>query len=156
MEFVGTAAQKGERMALTAAHHELKGGYQPIEASTDRSFGLVFAAVFALLAAYLIWHDRAWWWIPLSASMAFLSLALFQPSLLAPLNWVWTKLGLLLGAVVAPIVMAVIFFGVIMPIGLVTRMVGKDFLRLRRDPSASTYWLPRLGDTRPESLRDQF
>ena len=119
MEFVGTAAQKGERMALTATHHELTGGYQPIEGSTDRSFGLVFAAVFALLAAYLIWHDRAWWWVPLSASMAFLSLALFQPSLLAHLNWIWTTLGLLLGMVMAPILMAVIFFGVVMPIGLV-------------------------------------
>lgn len=145
------------RMALTASHHEFGGGHHAIETTTDRSFGIVFAIVFALLAAYLSWRGQGWWWVLLVASMVVLTLALVRPSLLAHLNWVWTRLGLLIGAIVAPVVMAVIFFGVVTPIGLFARVIGKHFLYLRRDPAALTYWLARDGsNTTPESLRDQF
>jgi hypothetical protein len=76
---------------------------------------------------------------------------------MAPLNRAWTRLGLLLGAIVAPIVMGVIYFGLITPMALLARLLGKDFLRLKGDPEAATYWLPRQ-DPRPspERLRDQF
>ena len=142
---------------MTAAHHELGNGHHAIETSTDRSFGLVFAAVFALLAAYLAGRGRVWWWVPLGASVAFLTLALVRPSLLSRLNWAWTKLGLLIGAIMAPIVMAVIFFAVVTPMGLFARMFGKDPLRLRREPVAGTYWLMRHDlSTTPLSLRNQF
>ena len=111
-------------MRQRSDHHEFATSHQEIETSSDRSFGLVFAVVFTLLA----WP-----------------------------NWLWTRFGLLLGAIVAPIVMGIIYFAVFTPMGLIARLVGKDFLRLRRDPSAPTYWLPRQDpQPTPERLRDQF
>jgi hypothetical protein len=144
-------------MGSAVGHHELGYRHHAVETSTDRSFGLVFAAVFALLAFHLAWAGRAWSWVPVSASVAFLTLALVRPSLLSYLNFVWTKLGQLIGAIVAPIVMAIIFFAIVTPMGLLGRMIGKDPLRLRRDPAARTYWLTRhdLSIT-PERLRNQF
>jgi hypothetical protein len=139
------------------AHHEFGGAHQEIETSSDRSFGLVFAAVFAILAGYSVWNGGAWWPASLAVSAAFLILALMRSRLLTPLNWLWTKFGLLLGAIMAPIVMGIIYFAVITPMGLVARLIGKDFLRLRRDSGAATYWLPRP-DQKPEAerFRDQF
>ena len=128
-------------MSQRSDHHELGAGHQEIETSSDRSFGLVFATAFALLAL----------------AAAFLVLALTRPSLLAWPNWLWTRLGLLLGAIVAPILMAVVFIAVFTPMGLIARLFAKDFLRLRRDPAAATYWLPRQDQQpTPERLRDQF
>lgn len=139
------------------SHHEFGASHDEIETSSDRSFGIVFAVVFALLAAYLAWRSSRWWAVSLGASAVFLALALSRPHLLAPLNRLWTKFGLLLGAIVAPIVMGVIYIAVFTPMGLIARLIGKDFLRLRRDPAAPTYWLPRQ-DQEPtsERLRDQF
>jgi hypothetical protein len=117
---------------------------------------LVFATVFALFAIFTAWRGRAWW-IPLGVSVVFLALALGRPALLSQLNWAWTRLGLLLGAIMAPIVMGVIFFGVVTPMGLLARMMGKSFLRLRREPAAPTYWLGREDQSAtPESFRNQF
>jgi hypothetical protein len=144
-------------VAGTTSHHEVGTDHHEIEGPTDRSFGLVFASVFALVAAYFAWRGNAWWPASLVLSIAFLTLALARPSLLAPLNWLWTRLGLLIGAVVAPIVMAIIYFGLITPMGLLARILGKDFLRLRTNPAAKSYWLARQDqEATPERLRDQF
>ena len=144
-------------MRQRSDHHELAASHQEIETSSDRSFGLVFAVVFALLAGYLGWRGHDWWPALLAPAAAFLVLALIRPTLLAWPNWLWTRLGLLLGAIVAPIVMGIIYFAVFTPMGLIARLIGKDFLRLRRDPAAPTYWLPRQDpQPTPERLRDQF
>ena len=111
-------------------HHEFDGTHQEIETSSDRSFGLVFAAAFALSAGYLAWHGSVWWPALLAPSAAFLIVTLVRSSLLAPLNRLWAKLGLLLGAIVAPIIMGLIYFTVITPMGLFAQLMGKDFLRL--------------------------
>ena len=76
---------------------------------------------------------------------------------MAPANRLWLKLGLLIYRVVNPVIMAVLFFVAILPIGLAMRLFGKDFLKLKRDRSLTTYWLPRT-DPRPqsESMRQQF
>src|SRR5262245_43362661 len=138
-------------------HHEFGGGHQEIETSSDRSFGLVFAAAFALLAGYFGLRGISWWPALLAGAAAFLILALARPALLAWPNWLWTKLGLLLGAIIAPIVMAVVYFAVFTPMGLLAQFFGKDFLRLRRNPEVFTYWLPRQDQqATPDSLRDQF
>src|SRR5262245_11880481 len=144
-------------MRQRSDHHELAASHQEIETSSDRSFGLVFAVVFTLLAGYFGWRAHGWWPALLAPAAAFLILALTRPALLAWPNWLWTRLGLLLGAIVAPIVMGIIYFAVFTPMGLLARLVGKDFLRLRRDPAAPTYWLPRQDpQSTPERLRDQF
>lgn len=141
----------------TASHHELGSVHHAVEPSSDRSFGLVFASVFGLIAAYMAWHGNAWWLVPLAAAPAFLIVALARPVLLAPLNAAWTRFGLLLSAIVAPIVMALIYFAFITPMAFIARLVGKDFLGLTRETRAATYWVLRRdsGQT-PDRLRDQF
>lgn len=90
-------------------------------------------------------------------AIALIGCGLLRPSLLSWLNALWLKLGLLLHRIVNPIIMAVLFFGTILPIGLLMRAFGKDPLRLRLDKAADSYWLPR-SDERPqsESMRQQF
>ena len=154
---MSTHPSPGSKEKHAPNHHEFGTEPHAIEASTDRSFGLVFAVVFSLIAAYLAWHGNVWWPASLVLASLFLVLALSRPSLLAPLNRAWTWLGLLLGAVVAPVVMAVIYFGLITPMGVAARLFGKDFLRLKRDPTVSSYWLPRHDQSpSPQRLRDQF
>ncbi len=80
-----------------------------------------------------------------------------MPSLLAPLNRVWTKFGLLLHKVVSPIVLGVMFYLVITPTGLLMRLFGKDPLRLKFDGTAKSYWIPREPPgPKPDSIKDQF
>ena len=144
-------------MERRADHHEFGGHAAPAETSSDRSFGLVFAGVFALLAAYNWWHARAAWPLYLAVAFAFLALALLRPNVLSPLNRVWTKLGLVLGMIVSPIVLGLLFFLVVTPVGLLMRLMGKDPLRLRRDSGAGSYWIVREPPGPPgDSMGEQF
>ena len=90
-------------------------------------------------------------------SAAFLAAALVWPGVLAPLNRLWTRFGLLLHRLVSPLVLGVMFFLVITPMGLVMRALGKDPLRLQRDRAARTYWIDRQPPgPAPDSLNNQF
>jgi len=128
-----------------------------VKPSSNRTFGLVFAAFFALIALLplLRGHSVRRW--PLPFSVLFLVAALAAPKLLAPLNRAWTGLGSLLHAVVNPLVLGILFYLVFTPFGWVLRRMGKDFLRLRSAPGAPSYWIPRQppGPT-PESMSRQF
>jgi hypothetical protein len=145
-------------MRQPTSHHELGVRHHAVETSSDRSFGLVFAAAFSLLALYLAWRGSAWWPAVLAPAPVFLLLALTRPALLGPLNRIWTAIGLALGAVVAPVVMVLVYFAIITPMAGLARLAGKDFLRLARDPAASTYWIVRTSQDHlePQRLRDQF
>ena len=122
----------------------------------DRTFGLVMAGALALLSLVNGWHlGRVWPWT-LAAAMLFLIAALLWPSSLRPLNRLWMKLGLLLHRIVNPIVMGLLFYGTIWPTGFVMRMRGRDLLRLKRDPSATSYWIARVPGPAPETMKDQF
>src|SRR5215472_10062898 len=113
------------------------------ESSSNRTFGLVFAGVFLLIGvAPLIFAGavRAW---SLLISAAFGIVALIAPAVLAPLNRVWTKFGLLLHKIVSPVILGIMFYVVVTPMGLVMRLLGKDPLRLRWEPNAATYWIER-------------
>lgn len=140
-------------------HHEFQAGagHDEHEASSDRSFGFVFAAVFALIGLYNAWHaGKAWPWLALVAA-GFLALALIRPAVLAPLNTLWMKFGLLLAAIVNPIVLGILFFLVFTPMAFVARLVGKDFLRLKKQPEAKSYWIVRdPPGPEPVSMKDQF
>jgi Saxitoxin biosynthesis operon protein SxtJ len=119
--------------------------------SSDRSFGLTFAA---FCAAAALWTLRADWLRPILfalAGTAFLLTALLAPRLLGPLNRAWHLLGLALGKVTTPIVMGLVFLLVVTPIALLRRARGHDPLRLK--PAAS-YWIDRPGD-KPD-LTQQF
>lgn len=137
--------------------HESLARDEEIQGSSDRGFALVFGGFFLLLALHHLITGNSWWPEILAAAAAFFVIAYTQPSLLAPLNRAWTKLGLLLFKVVSPIVLGLLFYLCITPIGLLMRACGKDPLRLKRDPQTSSYWLARdpPGPT-AESLKNQF
>jgi predicted membrane metal-binding protein len=136
--------------------HESFDRKHAVAASSDRSFGLVFAAFFALVAGLRWWrgHSDFMWWLLPAAAFALAALAWTAP--LAPLNRAWTRLGQLLHAIVNPLLMGLVFAVAIVPLGLVLRLLGKDLLRLRRDPSAATYWIAREASARPDAMKDQF
>ncbi|MBF0285383.1 MAG: hypothetical protein HQL51_13105 [Magnetococcales bacterium] len=124
---------------------------------SERSFGLVFTAFFALVGGWPLLHGgvpRLWAGV---AAGVFLVLALAWPRGLAPLNRLWFHFGLLLHRVMTPLVMGILFFAVFTPMGVVMRLLGKDPLRLRLDPKASSYWIPRdPPGPAPESMKHQF
>jgi hypothetical protein len=92
-----------------------------------------------------------------AASLFFLLFALVLPKALSPLNWVWTRFGLLLHQIVSPLVLGLLFLAVFTPMGLAMKLLGSDPLRLRFDPKAKSYWLERdPPGPAPESLKDQF
>lgn len=128
-----------------------------VRSSSDRAFGLVFAVLFALIALWPLWRGMAPRWWSLGLAAAFLGAALLAPRALAPLNRLWFRLGLLLHAVVNPVVMALVFFTTVTPIALIMRAMGKDPLRLRRDQDARTYWIERRPPgPMPDTMPRQF
>ena len=124
---------------------------------SERSFGLVFAVVFIAVGLYPLLADAAprWWAFGIAAALA--GVALCVPKLLGPPNWLWYRFGLLLQRIVHPVVLAVVYFAVVTPTGLVMRVLGKDPLQLQFDPSAASYWILRQppGPT-PDSMQHQF
>jgi hypothetical protein len=138
------------------AHEDLSREEQ-IEGSSDRVFGLVFAGVFLVIAVWPLVHGVPPRWWALVVSAVFGGIALLKPVLLARLNRLWMKLGILLGKVVSPIALGILFYGVITPIGVVIRLTGKDPLRLKRDPAADSYWIARAPPgPPPDSMTNQF
>ncbi|MDH3658512.1 MAG: SxtJ family membrane protein [Alphaproteobacteria bacterium] len=139
---------------------------ESIEGSTDRGFGLTVGGI--LLAIGLVRIGLGWWssgafllgwveWLLCGVGAVLVVFGLIAPSILAPLNRGWTKLGLILFKVVNPIVLGLIFLLTIVPIGLLLRAFGKDPLRLKFDADAKSYWIPRdpPGPT-PDSMPQQF
>jgi hypothetical protein len=138
------------------AHEDLQRA-QHVEGSSDRSFGVVFAVVFLVVAFWpLIGGAQPRWWAA-GVAAAFGLVAALRPALLAVPNRLWLKFGLLLGAIVAPVALGVVFYLVIAPIGAMMRLTGKDPLRLRRDPGAASYWISRdPPGPPPDSMGNQF
>jgi hypothetical protein len=137
--------------------HEVFSREEKVVAGSDRSFGLVMAAALAAVTLLNVWHaGRLWPWTGGWAAL-FLVAGLFWPTVLNPLNRIWLKFGLLLHRVVNPVLMALLFYGTVLPTGLVMRMLGKDLLRLKRQPDAKSYWIVRQpAGPSPETMRDQF
>lgn len=137
--------------------HEDLAREEKIEGSSDRSFGLVFTVVFVLVGLWPVFFGGAARYWALGIAAVFLIASFARPALLAPLNRIWTKFGLLLSRVVNPIVMGLLFYSTITPIGLVMRLFGKDPLRLRFEPEAASYWIEREPPgPPPESMKNQF
>ena len=124
-----------------------------IKISSNRSFGIVFFIVFLIIAIYPILNQeniRIW---SLSVSIIFLILGLINSFVLTPLNKLWFKFGILLGKVVSPLVMGLIFFFVVTPIALIMRMLKKDILNLKLSEKNS-YWIEK---NEPKSkMKNQF
>jgi hypothetical protein len=137
--------------------HESYDRPEDIQGSSNRSFGLVFGGFFAIVGLLpLVTGGQIRYWALLVGAV-FLVLGLAIPSVLAPLSRVWMKFGHLLHRIVSPIVLGIMFFLVVTPVGVLMRLLGKDPLRLKSDREAKTYWIAREPPgPAPESLRDQF
>ena len=124
-----------------------------IKISSNRSFGIVFFIVFLLIALYPLLKDnhlRIW---SLVISFIFLILGLINSKILTPLNRLWFKFGLLLGKFISPLIMGIIFFVVVTPIGIIMRLLKKDLLNLKYNKK-ETYWIDKSG---PKSkMKNQF
>jgi hypothetical protein len=137
--------------------HEDLSRKQEVEGSSDRSFGLVFAAVFVLIGAWPLWQGAAPRWWALGVAAACAAVAVLRPGLLARPNRLWSRLGVLLGMLVSPIALGALFYLAFVPIGLLMRLAGKDPLRLRRDAGSASYWIPRRPPgPPPDSMTNQF
>ena len=137
--------------------HESYERSEDVHGSSDRSFGIVFAVVFCVIGLLpLAFGGGARLW-SLGVGVAFLLVAVVAPAVLAPLNRLWLRFGLLLHRIVSPLVLGIMFFVVITPMALVMRALGKDLLRLRFDRAAASYWIDRTPPgPPPESMKDQF
>jgi hypothetical protein len=137
--------------------HENLTRHEPVKPGSDRVFGLVMTAFFALLGFWPLVHHRPIRWVFAAIGGAFLVLALLVPALLHPLNRLWTGLAVLLNRIVSPVVCGILFYVVVTPVAMVFRLTGKDPMRLKPDPDGKTYWIERVppGPAR-ESMRLQF
>jgi type IV secretory pathway VirB3-like protein len=123
---------------------------------SDRKFGFLFSAVFAIVAADLYWHQRAGYIVFTGLSALTLIVALSRPRLLHGANRIWMAFGLLLSKIVSPVVLGILFLVVFMPIGLVMRLFGRDALKLKPRSEAQSYWIMRdPAGPAPDSLREQ-
>ena len=124
-----------------------------INKGSNKNFGIVFFIVFFLIAIFPLTNSgeiRIW---SLIISFIFLTLGMLKSKILTPLNNLWFKFGIILGKIVSPLVMGVIFFFVVTPIGLLMRLFGKDLLNLRYSLNKS-YWIEKNG---PKSImKNQF
>ena len=125
-----------------------------IKISSNRSLGLVFFVVFLIVALWPLKYEediRLW---SLVLSIIFFILAVLNSKLLTPLNKLWFKFGLFLGSIISPIVMGIVYFIVVTPIGIFMRLLGKDLLKTSKAKNASTYWIKRIN--KQSTMKKQF
>ena len=127
--------------------------HNKIKLGSNRSFGIVFFIFFLVIALYpLIYRDDLRTWT-LIVSLVFLTLGLLNSKILTPLNKLWFKFGLLLGKIISPLIMGIIFFIVVTPIGIIMRLLRNDLLNLKYTQK-KTYWIEKTG---PKSkMKNQF
>ena len=138
------------------AHEDLSRSEDP-QGGSDRSFGIVFAVVFIIVALYPLLDGAPvrLWALPIAA--AFLAVALFRPTLLGLLNALWSKLGMVLHKIVNPVVLGLMFFAVLTPTALLLRLFGKDLVGRSFDRQRASYWVERQPPgPPPESMKNQF
>jgi hypothetical protein len=123
---------------------------------SDRSFGLVIATAIAILSMLPVRHGEAPSFWGLAAAVAFAVAALLAPDRLRPLNRLWFKLGAALHKITNPIIMGVLFFGVILPIAMLFRLRGADPLKLSFDKNATSYWTMRDAADAAGDMSKQF
>ena len=124
-----------------------------IKIGSNKSFGIVFFIVFLIISLYPLTYDENIRYWSLTISLIFLILGFLNSKILNPLNKLWFKLGIFLGKIVSPLIMGIIFFLVVTPIGFLMRILKKDLLNLKYNNKKS-YWIEK---TEPKSkMRNQF
>lgn len=130
--------------------------FSEIELPSNRKFGFFFTFVFAIAAAYFFSvANITWVCVFVTAALIFLFITLIESNALLPLNKLWMCFGLLLGIIVSPVVLGVIFFGLFTPIAILMRLSGRDELRLKFSRKAS-HWITRSEPIKSESFKHQF
>jgi hypothetical protein len=143
-------------MTNQAAHESLSREEQATP-SSERSFAIVMAAALAILAGINFWHGGHVWPSLGTAAVLFILTGYFAPAWLKPLNRLWFKFGLLLHRVVNPLVMGLVFYGAVLPTGIVMRALGRDLLRLKIERECDSYWIRRQPPgPAPDTMKDQF
>ena len=130
--------------------------FSEVELPSNRKFGFFFAFIFGLVALYFYVNSSMAWAYPMAFfSALFLFVTIVKSDILLPLNKVWMRFGLLLGLIVSPIVLGVIFFGMFTPITVLMRMSGRDELRLKFNDKVS-HWISRSAPIQSDSFKKQF
>lgn len=132
-------------------------GHTEVRIGSERSFGIVFCVVFAIIALYPLLNDSGVRWWALALAALLLAVGLLKPDLLRPLNRIWFRFGLLLNRIISPVVMGILFFLTVTPVGVLMRLRNRDLLKQRFNPNATSYWT----EINPEvaaksSMRQQF
>jgi len=126
---------------------------EKIKISSNKSFGIVYFILFFLISLYPLLNNesiRIW---ALVISLLFLILGILNSKILTPLNLIWFKFGIFLSKIISPLVMGIIFFLVVTPIGLILRLCGKDVLNLKKNKK-ETYWINK--PTTKNDMKKQF
>ena len=122
--------------------------------SSNKSFGLLFFAVFLILGLWPLKNGENLNLYFIAASVGFLILGLLNSKLLSPLNKLWIKLGEILGIIIAPIIIALVYFVILTPVSFIVRVLGKDLLGLKFLKNKETYWIKRKKNL--GSMKKQF
>jgi len=125
-----------------------------IDISSNKSFGIVFFVFFLILSFWPLINGNQINYIFLILGVLFLILGLLNSKILTPLNIAWGKIGIYLGIIISPIIMGIIFFLIVTPIGLFMRLIEKDLIRNKKDKSFKTYWIERQKEK--SSMKNQF
>ncbi len=130
--------------------------FSDIELPSNRKFGIFFTTVFGIVAAYLYYiNTPEWSYIIGCISLVFLIVTIIKVDALLPLNKLWMRFGLLLGMIVSPMVLGIIFFGMFTPVAILMRLFGRDELHLRMK-NETTYWISRKNTKESNSFENQF
>jgi len=130
--------------------------YSGIKLPSNRKFGFFFTFVFAVIATYFYYSANITWaYVFTVTALIFLLITLLKSDALLPLNKLWMRLGILLGMIVSPIVLGIIFFGLFTPIAMLMRLSGRDALHLKYTQKTS-HWISRAERIKSESFKHQF
>jgi len=129
---------------------------QPPRPGSDRSFGLVFAGVFALVGIAPLLNGSAVRLWSLALALVLMAVALLLPKSLSQFNRLWFRFGNLLSAVTLPLFMGILFYGILTPISLLRRRFGTPGLALRYAETEQSYWIARQDPPNGDSLKQQF
>ena len=128
-----------------------------IQLPSNRKFGLFFASIFLAIGGYAIWtQSETFGFLSVAIGIGFLLFAFLKPDALLPLNKLWMQFGLLLGLIIQPIVLGVIFFGLFTPVALLMKISGRDELRLRLMERASYWRVKEVDVADPPTFKNQF
>tara|TARA_E500000178_G_C16715963_1_gene614969 strand:- start:35 stop:433 length:399 start_codon:yes stop_codon:yes gene_type:complete len=130
--------------------------FSEIELPSNKKFGFFFAFVFFIIATYFLYSlNLTWTFIFAGTSFVFFVIAVTKADILLPLNKIWMRFGLLLGLLISPIILGIIFFGLFTPIAIFIRSIGRDELRLKLNNKTS-HWIHRNEPIKSESFKQQF